>query len=182
MDKRDLGVTALAHSADSAKAGGTAHSKDKESFIHKRSRLRQELVKAGMTAYGLSKFNTRHLPSIIRDGEHVHGVIYGRHIEGPGFLGWMDRMIVATDHRVISFNHKPGYTDDDIFTYDVINGVDASTAGPFTAVTLETRSGKVTIRFVNKRCAEIFIKYIAKRRLEFFRTRTPRDLPKEETD
>jgi hypothetical protein len=160
MGKRDLGITAVAHSGDT------------ESPSEKNRRIRQELTKAGMSFYGLSKFNTRYLPSIIKDDEHIHGVVYGRHVEGSGFLNWVDRMMVATDHRIISFNHKPGYTDDDVFTYDVVNGVDATAAGPFRAVTLDTRTGKVTIRFVNKRCAEKFIKYVAERRMTFFKTRT----------
>ena len=151
-----------------------AHSGDSESLTEKRKRIKQELVKAGMSSYGLSKFNTRYLPSIIKDGEHIHGVVYGRHIEGPGFLNWVDRMMVATDHRIISFNHKPGYTDNDVFAYDVVNGVDATAAGPFRAVTLDTRTGKVTLRFVNKLCAEIFIRYVAQRRMTFFKTRTYR--------
>lgn len=150
-------------------------SKSNEVGSHEQERIRQELVKAGMTTYGFRKFNARYLPSIIHEGEHVHGVIYGRHSEGPGLLSWVDRMIVATDQRVVSFNHKPGYTDKEEFTYDILNGVYSSSAGPFCAVTLDTRTGVFTVRFVNKRCAEIFIDYVTNRRLKFFKTRTHRE-------
>lgn len=165
MSKQDVGITAVAHAGDS------------ESLVEKKKRVRQELVKAGMTPYGLRKFNTRYIPSFIKDGEHIHGVVYGRHVEGAGFLSWIDRMMIATDHRIVSFNHKPGYTDFDVFTYDVVNGVYATEAGPFRAVMLDTRTGKVVIRFVNKRCSTIFIRYVAERRMTFFKTRTAQHEP-----
>lgn len=139
-----------------------------ESRKTKSKRIRQELIEAGMTDYGLGKFNTHYLPTIIHDLEHIQGVVYGRYREGSGLLNWVDRMVVATDRRVISFNHKPAYTDIDEFTYDMIDGIDASTAGPFTAVTLNTKISHFTVRFVNKRCADIFVHYIEKTRLEYF--------------
>ncbi len=177
MDKHVLGIVAIAHTPDQSSDSQPApvksgESKGQETFLQKKKRIRKELIKAGMTAYGLRKFNTHYLPSLIRNDEHIHGVVYGRYIEGAGFLSWADHMMIATEHRIVSFNHKPGYTDDDIITYDVVNGVDSSTAGFFTAITLDTRVGKVGLRFVNKRCAKIFVGYVEKRRLEFFRTRT----------
>lgn len=135
--------------------------------MDKKGLVRIELIKAGMTAYGLRKFNSRYLPSILHDQEHVKAVIYGRYGEGPGLLQWADRMVVATDRRIISLNHKPGYTDEDEFTYDVVDGVDALTAGPFTAVTLNTKVSHFTLRFVNRRCADKFVHYVEKRRAEF---------------
>jgi len=179
MNALDLGVIAITHVNDHDEES-ISPAKHGESFAARKKRVRQELIAAGMTPYGLSKFNTRYLTSIIKEGEHIHGVVYGRHVEGPGFLSWVDRMIVATDHRIISFNHKPGYTDDDEITYDVVNGVDSSNAWPFTAVTLDTRIGKVTLRFVRNRCAAIFIEYVERRRVEFFKTRTHRDLQQKE--
>lgn len=160
MGKQDLGITAVAHAGDSESPAG------------KKARIRAELIKAGMTPYGFRKFNTKYIPSFIKEGEHIHAVIYGRLVEGPGLLSWVDRMMVATDQRIVSFNHKPGYTDFDVFTYDVVNGVYATEAGPFRAVMLDTRTGKVIVRFVNKRCSTIFIKYVAERRMTFFKART----------
>lgn len=129
-------------------------------------RIKQELTRAGVTSYALGKFNSRYLPKVLHEGEHVMAVVYGRHREDSGFLRWVDRMLVATDRRVISLNHKPGYTDIDEFTYDVVAGVETSTAGPFTAVTLSTRVHNITIRFVKPNCAEHFAHYIEIRRLE----------------
>lgn len=139
-----------------------------ESFEDKTFRCRQELIAAGMTRYGLMKFNTRYLPKIIHDGEHIMGIAYGRYSEGVGFLSWTDRMIVATDRRIISLNHKPGYTDIDEFTYDVVDGVESLTAGIFTGVKLNTKISELNIRFVNPRCAEKLVHYIEKRRVEYY--------------
>jgi hypothetical protein len=147
-----------------------APSETHESLESKTKRCLQELVQAGMTKYGLKKFNTKYLPKIIHDGEKIEAVIYGRYTEGPGLLSWVDRMIVATDRRVISLNHKPGYTDIDEFTYDTINSVEASNAGPFSSVRLNTKVSSANVRFVNRVCAEKFVHYIENRRLEFFQT------------
>ncbi|PIZ62672.1 hypothetical protein COY17_02185 [Candidatus Saccharibacteria bacterium CG_4_10_14_0_2_um_filter_52_9] len=114
------------------------------------------------------KFNAHYLPTIIHDNEHIQAVIYGRIAEDPGLLSWVDRMVVATDRRVISLNHKPGYTDNDEFTHDIVDGVDVSRADPFTAVTLNTKISHFTLRFVNNRCVEKFVHYIEKRRLEYY--------------
>jgi len=143
-------------------------SEGKEPLEDKTFRCRQELIIAGMTRYGLLKFNTRFLPSIIHDFEHIMGVVYGRYAEGSGFLSWTDRMLIATDRRIISLNHKPGYTDIDEFTYDVVDGVESLTAGPFSSVKLNTKIAELNIRFTNRQCAEHFVHYIEKRRVEYY--------------
>ncbi|MGZ6005411.1 MAG: PH domain-containing protein [Candidatus Saccharimonadales bacterium] len=139
-----------------------------ETYKSKLKRVRNELKAAGMTSYGLNKFNARYLPKIILDNEHIQSVIYGRYTEGAGFLNFVDRMVVATDERVISINHKPGYTDIDEFTYDIIDGVEESTAGPFAAVTLNTKVSHFTIRFVNKKCAQNFVNFVEGRRVDYY--------------
>jgi hypothetical protein len=139
-----------------------------ETMEEKTFRCRIELIEAGMSKYGLRKFNTHYLPKLIQDGEHIEAVVYGRYAEGPGFLSWTDRMIVATNRRVISVNHKPGYTDFDEFTYDVINGVETTSAGFFTGVSLTTKIHELRVRFVNKKCARKFVHFIEKRRIEYY--------------
>ncbi len=169
-DLRGLGILALMHTMLEPPSD-TSDTQDRppqanDPTVLKGVRIRQDLVRAGMTPYGLRKFNTRYLPSIIQDDEFINGVIYGRVREGPGLLNFVDRMIVATNLRVISFNHKPGYNDITEYTYDVIGGVDSSTAWLFTAVSLSTKVGNTTIRFLNRRCADIFVDYVERRRLE----------------
>ena len=164
-DLRGLGILALMHTMLEPPEEIT-NVKDKDEPILKGDRIKQELIKAGMTPYGLRKFNTRYLPNIIQNDEFINGVVYGRIKEGSGLLNFVDRMIVATNLRVISFNHKPGYNDITEFTYDVIGGVDSSTAWLFTAVTIDTKVGNITMRFANRHCADIFVNYVERRRLE----------------
>ena len=130
-------------------------------------RIKDELSSVGVTWYGRHKFNTHFIPKLIHEYEHIKGVIYGRFREDGGFLSMADHMLVATDLRIISFNHKPGYTDIDEFTYDAVIGVDYTTAGPFSSVTLQTRLRDFTLRFVNPTCAKIFITYLEARRFEY---------------
>jgi hypothetical protein len=131
-----------------------------------KQRITNELIACGVSSYGLHKFSSHHLPLIIHDDEHIMGVVYGRFHESFGLLDWVDRMLLATNRRIISLNHKPGYTDIDEFTYDVVTGISSSSAGPFTAITLNTKIKSISIRFVKKRCAEIFMHAIEQQRLE----------------
>lgn len=142
-----------------------------------KERITRELTACGMTGWGLRKFNSRYLMEIIHDDEHIKGVVYGRYRENGGLLNWVDHMLVATDHRVISLNHKPGFTDMDEFGYDVVTGVETSTAGPFTAITLHTRLRDYNLRFINAACAHTFVEYIESRRLD-----QPNDTSDSETD
>lgn len=156
------------HTINAPKSFHNLNSEGLESLSIKKYRVKKELRAAGATSYGLLKFNARYLPNIIHDLEHIKAVIYGRYTEAPGLLSLTDRMIVATDRRIISLNHKPGYTDIDEFTYDIVDGVEELTAGPFSGVVLNTKINNLNIRFVNKNCADKFTHYIEKRRIEFY--------------
>ena len=123
-------------------------------------RVKEELKAVGVTRHGLAKSESRELPSILHDDEHIGGVIYGQ--IGGGSLA----MLVATDHRVIFLDHQILSMTTDELTYDVVSGVKSSTAGPFTSVVLHTRITDYTFRYVNSNCAKIFIKYIESKRLE----------------
>ena len=129
-------------------------------------RIRKELRAAGMTGFGLAKFASRFLPQILHQDEHVNGVVYGRYSEGTGLLRWVEGLLVATERRVIFLDRKPGFEAMDELTYDVVSGVQKSYAWPFASVTLHTRIGNYTLRFANKRCIDIFMRYVEKRRLE----------------
>jgi general stress protein 26 len=122
-------------------------------------RVRQELKNAGVTSYGMLKSESIYLPKIIHPDEHIGGVIYGRTKQGSV-------MLIATDHRIIYLDTKPFFTTIDELTYDVVSGVRHNTSGLFSSVTLHTRITDYDLRFVNERCAQIFIKYVEHRRLE----------------
>jgi hypothetical protein len=127
-------------------------------------RVYNELRAAGMTRFGLAKFSSHYLPNVIHHDEHIQAVIYGRHTENS-LLFLEEAMLVATDHRVIFIDHKPGFTNTDEFSYDVISGVRFTQAGFFTSVTLHTKVGDFTLRYVNNRCAKNFVRYIEDKRL-----------------
>lgn len=128
-------------------------------------RIRQELIDAGITHFGLRKFAARHLYRIIHSYEHVKGIIYGRYGSG-GLLTMSEGMLIATDRRVIFLDYKPGYENVEEFTYDVVSGAKRVKAGIFSTITLYTRISNYTIRFANSHCVERFMAYVEKRRLE----------------
>lgn len=124
-----------------------------------KERIVRELKQAGVTRYGLFRSESKFLPKLIHKDEHIGGAIYGR--VGIDFV-----MMVATDRRVLYFQSKPFYSDVDEVTYDVVSGIDNSDAVIFSGVTLHTRVKNYTLRYVNPKCARIFVKYIESRRVE----------------
>jgi hypothetical protein len=128
-------------------------------------RIMQELKAVGVTPYGMKKFAVHYLPKIIHAGEAVKGVVYGRYRDKQGTTNWNEGMLIATDSRIIFLDHKPGFTTIDELTYDVVSGINITTA-LFSAVTLRTRLGDYKIRFANTKCAGIFVHYVEQRRLE----------------
>lgn len=129
-------------------------------------RIKQELRTAGATSLGLIKFTSKYLPAVLHPDEHIKGAVYGRYSEGNGPLRWVEGMLVATDKRVLFIDHKPGFSNVDEFTYDVVSGVQKVYAWPFSSITLHTRLGDYTLRFANAKCIDIFVQYIEERRLE----------------
>lgn len=122
-------------------------------------RVKSELIAVGVTKYGLLKTESRHLPAIIHEDEHIGGVVYGQYEAGSG-------MLIATDHRIIFLDHKPLFVTMDELTYDVVSGVSSGTSGLLHEVTLHTRVSNYTMRYVNAHCADTFVHYIEKMRLE----------------
>jgi hypothetical protein len=119
-------------------------------------RVRLELLRAGMTKYGLIKSEARYLPRVIQPNEHIGGVVYGQTSVGSV-------MLVATDERVLFIDRKPLFNTVDEISYGVVSGCRVSQQGPFTTVTLHTRIHNFTLKYVNPTCARIFEDYIALR-------------------
>ncbi len=129
-------------------------------------RIKQELRAAGATHLGLSKFALRHLPNIIHPSEHIKGIVYGRYGNGASYFKLNEGSLVATDRRVIFVDYKPGYSNIEELTYDVISGIKHTTSGFFAGITLFTRIGTYELHYVNTTCAAKFMEYIEKRRVE----------------
>lgn len=122
-------------------------------------RIRSELLQAGMTPYGLMKFETKHLPNLIHEDEHIGGVVYGRGDNGSA-------MIIATNRRVIYMDHKFLFRKNDELSYDVVSGVSHNAQGAYAGVVLHTRLGDFKVRFVNQKAARRFVKFIESRQIE----------------
>lgn len=129
-------------------------------------RIRQELATVGVTRYGLRKFAAHYLYHVIHPDEHIMAVVYGRYGSGGLFTRFNEGMLLATNRRVIFLDYKPGFLDMKEFTYEVVSGVERTTAAIFSAITLYTKIGDFTLRYANSYCVEQFMKYIELRRLE----------------
>lgn len=130
-----------------------------ENFAAKRIRIKRELLEAHVTLYGLLKSESRHLPNILHDNEHVEAVIYGQH-------GASSAMLVATDERIIYLDKKPMVVLFDEVSYEVVSGVEFDIHTLFATVILHTPVKNYDFRFTNLHCAENFVRYIERQRLE----------------
>lgn len=133
--------------------------KDVETYAWRNARVRFELQKAGVGRYGLLKAESRYLPFILQDDEHIGGVVYG--LSEVGSV-----MLIATDKRVIYLDRKMLFTVLDEFPYDVITGLRISMQGPFSNLTLHTRNKDYILRYVRLNCARIFEYYLETKRIE----------------
>lgn len=122
-------------------------------------RIIRELVQAGATPYGLMKSESRYLPKILHDDEHIEAVVYGQHQDSSA-------MLVATDERIIYLDKKPMVTLFDEVSYEVISGIQFDIHLLFATVVLHTPVKNYDIRFANIRCGEKFARYIETQRLE----------------
>jgi hypothetical protein len=125
----------------------------------KTKRIRQEMLDAGVTAYGLLKSESRYLPKILHPHEHVEAVIYGQHNSSSA-------MMIATDERIIYLDKKPMAELFDEVSYEVVSGIEFDIHMFFATVVLHTAVKNYDFKMVNLRCAEKFARHIEKHRLE----------------
>lgn len=130
-----------------------------ENFDEKRQRIRREIREAGATVYGAMKSESRYLPKLIHDGEHVEALIYGQH--GPNSV-----MLVATNERIMMLDKKIMLVKFDEVSYEVVSGVGLQVGLLFAKVVLHTPIANYDISFVNLHCADRFAKHIELHRLK----------------
>lgn len=128
---------------------------------HKR-RVRQELIEAGVSMYGLLKHESRTLHKIIHQDENIQAVVYGRSPK------WDGVMLIATNRRVMFYDRKPLSSIEDEISYDMIGGVTHGQVGIWATVVLHTRLGDYKVRYANPGCAAKFSDYIEEHRIEKF--------------
>ncbi len=117
------------------------------------ARITADLKKVGVSKYGLFKAETAELPNIIAKDEVIYGCIYGQYGEGSG-------MIVATDRRIIFLDKKPMHLLLEEMTFDKIIDIGADWQPLFSRVTINGRAVKYVFRYVNTKCARIFVNYL----------------------
>jgi hypothetical protein len=122
-------------------------------------RIHRELVQAGATVYGLLKSESRYLPHVIHEDEHIHGVVYGQHHSSSA-------MLVATDRRILYLDKKPMVTLIDEVTYDVVSGIELDIHTIFATVRLHTAVTNYEIRYANIHCADRFTSFIEQQRVD----------------
>ncbi|MBX6333781.1 PH domain-containing protein [Candidatus Saccharibacteria bacterium] len=129
-------------------------------------RIKRELKEAGATGAGLLKFSNRYLPNVIKEDEHIEAVAYGRYPIGEGskVWRWEAGTLVATDQRVLFVDRKPGFLRADKVPYEGVSGVESLKAWPFSSITLLTRIGTFTLRYVRMSQADRFVGYVESRR------------------
>lgn len=122
-------------------------------------RVHRELIQAGATIYGLLKSESRYLPHVIHENEHILGVVYGQHNSSSA-------MLVATDRRILYLDKKPMATLIDEVTYDVVSGIELDIHTLFATVRLHTAVTNYEIRYANVHCADKFTYYIEQQRVD----------------
>lgn len=130
------------------------------------ARVKRELRKAGVTWFGLMKFSSRYLPRVIHPEEHIKAAVYGRYQEDARLPPFSEGMLVATDRRVVFINHKPGFTDVDEISYEMVAGVRHAFTGWYGSLILHTRVSDHKLTFANKECINRFVDYMERRQIE----------------
>jgi hypothetical protein len=127
-------------------------------FKYHKEQITHQLMEAGVTAYGLLKSESRYLPYVINENEHVKAAIYGQHHSNSA-------MLVATNERLVYLDKKPMSETVDEITYDVVSGVKVDVNIFFSTVILHTAVANYDLHYVNTQCAEKFAQYIEKQRM-----------------
>lgn len=116
-------------------------------------KIEKELRNVGIKTYGLMKSETKELPHILSENETIKGCIYGQYKGGSG-------MMVATNKRLIFLDKKPMHLLMEEMTYESIVDIGADWQPFFSKVTVNARAEKYVFKYVNSRCARIFVRYL----------------------
>ena len=130
-------------------------------------RVTEELKKAGISPLALYRLTSAHVPRIVHEDERIEAAVYGRKKESEGIFGIIEGMLIATDRRIIFIDYRPGFTTMDDISYDVVAGVNLSTALFTASVTLYTRIANYHLSHVSLKSAQRFTDFI-ENRIEVF--------------
>lgn len=125
---------------------------------------RSELIKAELITLGADRYDlwlpeTHRLATIIHAEEHIIGIVYGHYIKVSDKITGRGAL-VATTKRVLLIDKKPMFEKCDELSYGVVSAVGYAKAGIAGTVVLHTRMGDISVRTLNKVCAQSFVEAI----------------------
>jgi hypothetical protein len=125
---------------------------------------RTEQIKAVLVALGADQYDmwlpeTHRLAMIIHANEQILGVVYGHYIQASAKITGRGALVATTD-RVMLLDKKPMFEKCDEMSYGVISAVSYTKAGIAGTVVLHTRMGDISVRTLNKTCAQSFVEAI----------------------
>lgn len=130
--------------------------KSEEKIKHE-LRVIEDLRDVGFSAGQLRHLESRRMPEIVAKNEQIKAAIHGTaDIKGHAVM-------VATDKRVIYFDHTPFLDALDEFNYFVISGISYSTNGFSWSITVHSKIGDRTLVGVKNSQARGFINYVEQR-------------------
>jgi hypothetical protein len=131
-----------------------------DAFSRHRNRVMEELEAAGVSRYARSTRAARHLPYIIHADEHIEAAVSGREL----VMG--AAMLISTDRRVIFIVKRILFLRDDEIGFKSIRGVSRMNTLLLSSLVLHTQMGDYSVKTLNAKCVEAFMKSIEQHGLE----------------
>jgi Bacterial PH domain len=126
-----------------------------------REQIEKRLRRLGTVQYDLWLPETHVLPIVIQPNEQIKGIVYGRYKENVSQKPATGRgALMLTDRRVILIDRKPLFIKCDEVNYQSIKGIEYAKVGLSGTVVLYTRVGNITVRTLNQKCANRFVKAV----------------------
>jgi hypothetical protein len=121
--------------------------------------IKNDLQALGADEYDLLLPETHELAAVIYEDERVIGIVYGHYTQNNGAVTGRGAL-VATTQRVLLLDKKPLFEKSDEISYGVVAAVTYSRAGIAGTVVLHTRVGDISVRTLNRACAQSFMEAI----------------------
>jgi hypothetical protein len=124
-------------------------------MIRQLTDMKHDLKALGADEFDLMLPETHALLDIVHGDETIIGIVYGRYKQNNAEHASGRGVLVATDRRILLVDKKPMFLKCDELSYNVVSGVSYSKAG--------SRTGDISIRTYNSKCAGLFVEAIETR-------------------
>ena len=125
-------------------------------LLARTTHLRDTVRALGADGYNMLLPETRALAYVIRPDEQILGIVYGRYKQGFDGQQVGRGALIATDGRILLLDKKPMFVRVDEVVYPAVRGVTYGHVGIMGTVTVHSRTGDVTVRTFNQKCAKNF--------------------------